>query len=306
MELAVSTALRDPRLQPFAATSPFNTSLGDGAIYADDEMAAALRQRPATLASARWSISVVQATNADPLCGLTLPWGVWKVRIPTDARPGAGTDNHLSVIQPDCKTVVETWTMTKVDDTHWTSGYAVLTDLTGSGLVNGARASGISQMNGLIRKHEVAALHIPHALSISIDDTQLRAVGPDAQGNYGVWPARRQDGDAATAYSGPIPMGSMFAIPSTVNLAALGLTAEGLALGRALQDFGTYVLICGANVSLHADPTAERDLPDAVANMRTDFANVLRPLLLHVTNSAPGTVAGGGARRRPTAPPLAF
>jgi hypothetical protein len=301
---AQATTTRDATLQPFASTSPFNTSLGSGAVYANDAMTSSIRGGVTAIASAQWSISVVRATSSDPMCTLELPWGTWQVVIPTNAIPAAGTDNHLSVIQPDGKTVLETWTMAKVTDTRWKSGYAVLTDLYGSGLVNGARASGISQCNGLIRTHEVAQLNIPHALSISVDNTQLKSVGPDAAGNSGIWPARRQDGDGRTAYSGVIPMGSLFALPATTDLTTLGLTREGLMLAQAMQDYGVYVLIRGGTVSLHAEPTIEQSYSTALANMRSDFSRKLHGRLVHISNSTATTVAGGGTRRRAPAASL--
>ena len=98
----------------------------------------------------------------------------------------------------------------------------VQTDLLSTGMTAGARASGISHLHGLIRTEEVAALHIPHTLAMGIDNDQLKS-------GY-VWPARAQDGDGVTAYSGTIPMGTMFVIPRSVDINSLVLSPEGRAL----------------------------------------------------------------------------
>ena len=61
-----------------------------------------------------------------------------------------------------------------------------------------------------------------------------------------------------------------------MDLTALGLSPRGLALGRALQDYGAYVLDRSANVALYAEPAADQQ---SVARMRADFQRTLFRLL---------------------------
>jgi hypothetical protein len=58
-----------------------------------------------------------------------------------------------------------------------------------------------------------------------------------------VWPATNIDGYSLDygqwgCYRGVVPMGAMFGIPPTVDVTKLGLTAEGLALALAFQQYG--------------------------------------------------------------------
>ncbi|MHA7287353.1 hypothetical protein ACX80I_13830 [Arthrobacter sp. MDT3-44] len=305
----LASATRVTSLHPFSSASFSNTSVGSGIQFApaNDQRNLDLQKETTGLASARWSVRVVKATLNDPIVEVKVVSGsTWLVkhplgtpiRIPRDAMPGAGTDQHLSVIQPDGRYMVEGWVMKKVDDTHWTAGFAGMTDLTTDGRAFGARASGISQIHGQIRAEEVRDGRINHALSIGIDNDQLKHAThvENGQTRNGVWPARSEDGDGTTSYTGSIPMGSMFAIPASVDIRKLGLTPDGLVVARALQDYGSYVLIRSGTTNLTAEPTAEALYPAKVQNIRSDWAKI-RPHLRYVTNSNADTVAGGGVRR---------
>ena len=294
-----ATSLRDPALHPFSVTSPANTSLGSGAKFegsTSTKTAALLRGIPMINAE-KWSIAVALAKSTDPVAKVTnIANGVVTYfRIPSGAQVTAGTDKHMTVVQPDHYTAYECYKMTQVGTTSWTTTYLVKTDLRTSGLAAGARASGISQAMGLIRSQEVKALKIPHTLALGIPNSMLKSGQ--------IWPARKQDSDAATAYKGPIPMGTMVGIPPSVDLSKLGLTAEGLAVGRALQDYGAHVLVRAGTVALFAEPVSDAA---AVQRMRTDYQKKLYPLLRVITNNTPTTVGGGGTRRQPAAAALAY
>jgi hypothetical protein len=100
-----------------------------------------------------------------------------------------------------------------------------------------------------------------------------------------------------------VPIGTLIAMPPSVDVAALGLTPGGAALARALQDFGAY---CddssgSAAITLSAEGAAE-GLP-GLAQMRQDFP-VLHRHLRPVTNNTAATPGGGGIPRAPAAPAL--
>jgi len=292
-----TVTLRNPALHPFSVEAPANTALGSGAIF---ESASATRTKSLLTGSpmlnaASWSIAVAIATEADPVAKVTniTNGAVRYFKMPSGAQVTAGTDKHMTIVQPDGYTAYECYKMTKTATNTWTTTYVVQTDLRTDGLSGGARASGISQVMGLIRSQEVAALSIPHTLAIGIPDSMLK-VGP-------VWPARMQDSNAATAYKGTIAMGTMMGIPPSVDLTKLGLTAEGMALGKAMQDYGAHVLVRADRIALFAEPVSDAAM---VSRMRGDYVNKLFPLLRIVTNNTATNIGGGGTRRQPAAAPF--
>ena len=104
-------------------------------------------------------------------------------------------------------------------------GYHVRTDLTGTGVTGGVRAAGVSAIGGLLRQWELDQGQIDHAVALALPDT-AQAGGP-------IWPATAQDSDAAVAYRGHVPLGTLLAIPSSVDVTTLGLTPGGLVLADA-------------------------------------------------------------------------
>jgi hypothetical protein len=287
---------RSPALWPFASDAPANTAIGANATFEDatgERTAALLAVRP-YINHDRWSFAVYRAGATDPVADFIDPkTSLTQARghVPVDAVPTPGTDEHIAIIQPD-DTVIECWRFRRYDAHTCGASYIRTNTLTGSGIDTGTRASGTSILMGLIRAHEVTNGLIPHTLTLGLPDTALR-VGF-------VWPARAEDGDGKTTYSGAVPMGTMFAIPAAVQLAGLGLSPAGLVLGRALQDYGAHVMLRAGNTVLFAEPACDAD---SITAMRTDWLK-LHPLMRCLTNNAPGTVAGGGTRRRPAPPPL--
>ncbi|NLF05863.1 MAG: hypothetical protein GX593_12795, partial [Actinomycetales bacterium] len=190
----------------------------------------------------------------------------------------------------DGRWAYELYKATKQSDTAWTSTRVVKTDLFSDGLKDGSRASSISHLIGLIRTHVVAEKKIPHALAIGLPDEALK--------KGWVWPANSED-TSGNKYAGTVPMGSLFAIPPDVNLDSLGLSGEGLALGRALQDYGAYVLVRASTSALFAEPTADNA---ATNRMKSDYQKKLYKLLRPVTNNTESTPGGGGTPRQPAPP----
>jgi hypothetical protein len=125
-----------------------------------------------------------------------------------------------------------------------------------------------------------------------------------------VWPATTEDGGAIgnNSYSGNVPMGTLAAIPGTIDLTQLNppLSPQGLVIGKALQDYGAYLVdSAGAeptddDLVLYVETSAASELaPQAIEDLKR-----LRTLLRCVTNNGPNNVGGGGTPRAPLAPPL--
>jgi hypothetical protein len=293
-------ASRNGSLYPFASSSPWNTAIGSSAKFEPSWGARtkSLMTVKPVINSSVWSTPVYRATTSDVYATLkSVRTGQsWKIRIPSHAKGAAGTggysDGHATIIQPDGKTAYDAFKLVKRSTTLWEAQVAKVVSVTGSGTHMGVRAAGTPGMAGLIRTHELRDKRINHALAMAVPNTILKS-------GY-VWPAKSQDTDGYKAYSGQVPMGSLFAIPGSVNLSSLGLSAEGMALGKALQNYGTYVVDRSGMVTLYCESNCDST---ATYRMRTDWKK-LQTYLRAVTNNTSSTVGGGGTPRVPALAPV--
>jgi hypothetical protein len=230
------------------------------------------------------------ASAADPIRTVTSHAGQWQYRIPNNAVPSGPTDGdrHLLVIDPTGQFVDECWLASKQTNGDWWCEYHVRNDLRGAGVgTGGVRAYGGSALGGLIRTWELQQAKIQHALALAMPRRYLKH-GP-------VWPASSEDGNAV--YEGTLNMGTLVAIPGSVDLSSLGLSPGGLVIARALRDYGAYIVDASENFTLYAQPSAEGLLNDARADLER-----IRAQLRIVTNSSSSSVGGGGTPNVPTAP----
>ena len=98
--------------------------------------------------------------------------------------------------------------------------------------------------------------------------------------------------------NGIVP-GSTIGIPSTVNLAGLGLTTDGLAVATALQNYGAMPRATGGTTqfTLYAEQAADAGCcTTAMANIRSDMAKIV-PVLRIMRNQGPNSINGGGTPR---------
>jgi hypothetical protein len=285
---------RDAFAWPFASSSPWNRPIGTGAQYSapgDPNTQSLLAATPA-INAAVWSKPVVLASLGDPVRYLGWGPGAVAIHVPDSAQPAGppGGDAHLSIVDPSRHIVDESWQTTRVFG-NLASAWHTRADLRGDGLT-GATASGMSAVGGLIRTWELQALDIRHALAVAMPP-ELMAMGP-------VWPAHQEDSIAASAYHGAVHMGSLLAIPQSVDVGDLGLSPQGTAIAYALQRYGGYVVDAGGTMALYAEPSAEL----WVRTARGDMGRIQAQLRV-VTNNGPATVGGGGMPIAPYAPPFA-
>lgn len=290
--------IRSAQLHPFSRDSVWNTSIGTGAEFGNysSQRNNDFRTGSSYINSDNgYGIEMNVAHSSDPMRTVTFAEGSksYVHRIPENAAIVEGTDGNLNVVEG--RYVYEYWVASQLEDGNYTARYGARTDLLGSGIKDGIRAARFSTNAGLIRKHEVENFHIPHALAMALPGSALK--------KGWVWPASAEDG-SNDDYTGSIPMGSLFAIPPEVDLNNLGLSPEGIMLGRALQDYGAYVSDRASQVSLFASSDVERELPDQFKQMVADFNDILRNEMYYVTNSMEFNVGGGGLRRQPGANPL--
>lgn len=278
-----TTASPQWAVHPFGPSAPANRSISSATTFESKSgrRTRELRDSAGTnVNSSKWSFALYSSAASDPIVTVRGPKsGTIKARIhmPADATTTGGSDRHLGVVQPDGHTAYEFYKMTQVSKTSWTSPYVVETDLRGTGMDGGARASGTSIFWGVIRKEELRAGSIHHTLAMAIPASALK----DGE----VWPAQMQDSDAGHTYSGAIPMGSLFAIPPSVDVQSLGLSQDGLALARALQRYGAYVMLQSSSNALYAEYGASQTHVD---RLKTAWRK-LRPMLRAVTNNVAPT-----------------
>ena len=278
--------------QPFRADSIWNAPIGNEAFFEGAGAAATadfLDNSPVindTLNGYGFYLNIARPT--DPIGTGTYQGAngpvVLRHRIPYDPVISSGSDGSMRVI--DGRFAYDYWKTTKVDDVTYTADFITRTDLLGTGRNTGTRAARFPTSGGLIRSHELAKCYIPHALCISIPPTSLK--------RGFVWPAAAEDA-AGVTYSGEVPMGSFFAIPPSVDIAALSLSQEGYALAECLQNYGLYVGDASGSAAISVDGEAAVVMRSALERLRADWAAIFAQLR-RVTNV--GTNAGGPGPRR--------
>lgn len=299
-----SEAPRDPAYWPFEASDPWNTPLGSGATYATETSPGFDPKAGASLNCTGWSHPVYVARSTDPVRTFYREDGsvCAEIHVPDAAEPDGEQDAHLHVIDEKHSRVVETWGCWRDEDGDFHAGACVVNQLRGPGVFStwhGVRAYGGSAIAGLIRKGELKS-EIRHALAVAVASHAFNKNAPG--GKPYVWPASSADNGWQSSYgsSGNLYMGSLLAIPPSVDLSKLGLSPAGLRLGKALQDYGAYLTdSTGGNLAFYAEPAAAAEVGGLAADL-----GKLAALLKVVTNNTPSSRGGGGTPRRCPAPPF--
>lgn len=120
-----------------------------------------------------------------------------------------------------------------------------------------------------------------------------------------VWPAASSDGSSTNPNA--VPEGTLYAIPSSVDLNSLGLSEIGLRLGRAMQRYGIYVVDVAPNhptqgatqtsIALSIERECAASTKAAIdADMLKLFPTDPNAALIRiVSNNAEAQVASGGS-----------
>jgi len=168
--------------------------------------------------------------------------------------PGAGPGNPdgttpnyaTAILMPDGHTLTQGQPFARCTAggpaTMW---WSVTNDLYGTGIDGGHGGSGLSSLGGTIRLGElVPGGVIRHVMKINLYGLNNYFYDGTTHGYR--WPASQADGCASSCYGGTTPalrMGSLLAIPGSVNIDSLGLETEpAKILARALQDYGAYTV----------------------------------------------------------------
>jgi hypothetical protein len=276
--------------------------MGSGAVFSADDSPVTrdLLVGHALIHAGTWSMPIYLAASTDPRVRVHDEENVrdfW-ARVPAGARPDPMADGHMFVVEPSHLFVLEMY-RARVTKGVIYARRAFRVSLTGPGMFlrdgrfPGVRAMDASGMGGVLRAWEIRAGTIRHALTFLLPYGRLKH-GP-------VWPSSREDFWGARDYKGHVPIGTLIAIPPEVDLRRLGLSAGGLALARALQDFGAY---CDDSVGTDGMVISAEGAGEGLAglaDMRRDFP-VIRRFLRAVLNNTAATPGGGGRPREAAAP----
>jgi hypothetical protein len=244
---------------PFASSSPFNTKIAADARL-DPKSAAMIARATRTNALnanlVQFGIPIYTSATSSP--GTTVPctvveWGPcpfdgYQIPIPGTATASSGSDGALVVVDTSARRVYELWQAAKDSQGAWTASFGGVSSLDGPGWGGAGTGAGASRLAGVIRMSEIAAGLIPHALALQVDNSCA-----------GVFraPAIKTDGTASR--SDCIPEGALIRLDPSVDLATLALSPAERAVGKALQEYGGYVVDRGGaplSVSFELDPTA--------------------------------------------------
>ncbi len=286
---------RDPVLWPFSFDSPWNMPVGDGLVLAEGECTRAVRD-PAGEAWVNietWSHPLYRATGTDPRVDIVhdgVVEATWSV--PSGASPSLPAypegDAHMHVVDAPGETVTESWRARPVDG-GWAVDSWARVDLRGSGVgTDGVRIYGGSAIGGLLRAGEVGA-GARHAVAVSLP---LEDLAPTF-----TWPATVVSSGRDDEMSGVVPVGQHLALPADVDEGIVS-TAAGLALLRALRDYGGYVVDHAGNFAVYAEFGA-----DEWDGARDDI-DAIHARLACSTNNSEASPGGPGDRVAPYAPPF--
>lgn len=296
VEMPDDLKMRSAAQWPFAADSPWNLPLGDGARF--DQV------QPADFATRHLEVQRRHVIISDPrLPSIVLrsPEGETAEvhALAQMLRPGSGPHPTV-IVSPSRKEAVEYFSLAPREDSEWLVQGLARIDLHGSGHwpeTHGVGEASFPALAGLVREGDWQR-GIRHALAIAVPVDLLDGAQP-AQ-----WPAhlRLPGRERAFTARGNLRLGTLIALPPEVKPERLGFDAGApeVSLARAFQDYGAYV-VAG---SLPGDPVRVLSADGAVAQFEPTAIQRLMRELLVVTNNREDSPGGGGVRRRELAPPL--
>jgi hypothetical protein len=168
------------------------------------------------------------------------PWGRCplegrRIRIPDQARPAAGGDGHMTVVDTATRIEYDFWRIRSKPPGGGTltTSWGGLTDLDGDGLGSAAVAARYGNLAGPVRAQELAAGRIDHALFMIVHCDDGRAVYPATEA-----PA----GGACPYRLGAPSMGARFQLDmSDAEIAAADFPAWKKTILTAMAHYGMFV-----------------------------------------------------------------
>ena len=175
------------------------------------------------------------------------------VPVPSTAQAAAGTDEAMTVWQPSTDKMWDFWGMQEetdgwharwggeLDNVSQDPGYFTHLGQTANW---GATATGLPLVGGLITEADLQRGYINHALAITV---------VEAERAYWSWPAQRTDGGYWSTGITPIPEGTRFRLPPTLDIDSLNLPPIDAMLAHAAQTYGIVIADKGPNVTFRGE-----------------------------------------------------
>ena len=342
-----TTVARDPLKQPFSSDSIWNMPIGSDAQYVaanlpaipagdvwspmpqiDDEHIVLKPTAPLTdikYSSAGWGGgSRCNASNGTTLA--TVP-------IPADyIVPTAGTNDPAAFLLADGRTLTQTAPLARCTANGVATSLVAHpnVDLYGDGIRGSHGASNLSALGGSIRVGELrpGQQGPKHAIKVEVyakhDLFKCTTIADCFR-----WPASDADGYAVGFYgtdgnntNTAMKMGSLLAIPPTVDINNLGLETEpAKQLAWTFQNYGAYIVDDtygpsfmleaenGPDGSLRTQFQTDYNMPfEQRVNDNSPWSRDMQRLVVAlnvVNNNSPTSIGGGGTPRQPLAPPIA-
>ncbi len=267
--------------QVFSPTSPWNTT----AIGSVDANNATMVTNASAIGSLQYSfnqtgafaiqgindwaegeyygVPVFEANASTPRVNVSDSTGWWggftNVPMPTNAAPALGSDHHLVIWDKSTNLIYEYWTAVK-SGSNWSAGAGARWSATGAGWGSAiqaglaARAYGGSLIAGLIRRSEMLAGVIPHALAFAYPYSRglfyANGLGVDGV-NMNIANHCDNNSSSNRNSTGNIPEGAHFRLKASVNLTSLSTPAR--IIGQALKTYGAYVVDVGGALTFYAE-----------------------------------------------------
>jgi hypothetical protein len=339
---------RNPLKQPFSSFSIWNMPIGSGAVY----VPARLSDNPAP---GRW-VRMPQADEEHIVLRPTAPlttirhsnagWrngasrcaatggALMQVPMPSDYVVPSNIENSVAAfLLPDGRTIAQTQPFARCTAGSYATSWVTFpnVDLYGDGRTGAHGGSGLSAIGGSLRVGELrpGGQGPSHALKVNVYATQA-LYKCTTQADCFRWPASSADSSAVGRYgtdgnnmNTAMKMGALLALPSTLNIASLGLETEpAKQLAWTLQNYGAYIVDDtgapqfafntenGPDGSFKAQFQTDYGFPfeQLVQNASTspwvrDVQRLVQALNV-VNNNSPSSIGGGGTPRQPLAAPL--
>lgn len=226
---------------PFERSSPWRQPIYSDAPVDPNSaaMIASIQAQPALNANLlEFGIPIYRANPDTPTFDVpctrrdygVCPFAGWPVAIPDAAKPNSGSDGVLVTVEEHSGVIFEFWRAARRRDNNWTTAFGAVNSLHGSGWGGAATGSGASRLAGVVRLAEIAAGEIPHALALQSNNA-CPTFRP---------PALKSDGRSTRPDC--IPQGARLQLDPSLDLKALNLKPGELAVARAMQRYGGYLM----------------------------------------------------------------
>jgi len=195
----------------------------------------------------RWDVPCMKYKCTVVSLGNTYKTEVLKdVPIPFDAKPSAGIDAQLIIIDRTTYAEYDFWQVERTE-TGWRVANGSVYNILWNGTPPryGSRGAGVPYYAGLIRPWEISQGHIDHALAFGY---------PEVARNRCVFPATKTDGKSDFPYA--IPEGARLQLDPTltdVDFEMMGLSLTGKIIARALQEYGMFLIDVGGRPKIKAE-----------------------------------------------------